>query len=360
MDLKKIILSVFCFCACLCLLAQKNFPVKISDFSPEFTAEIDLNQKDTIIIGAFEEFRPEFVLKVSDKKTKKILIEAYLSDFPEYLINEQNEAIANVKELPYGSQSVLIYEDFNFDGRADFAIMNGYYSCYGGPSFDIYLTHKKSFQYSESFSVLSNEYCGMFQTEPETKTIHTMTKSGCCWHQFSEFKVMNNEPKVVLIIEESYTANNFVEVTTIDYSDGKEVREIKNYFPLEVMESEIIFSFDLAKSGKKLLVYQTGKILNYALILNDEEIEFYFPQPDSHEKGDLTNDGNFTYDMDENTLSFKNTDAEYLIYETGDNVGIKVKTKGKTYNLKGLKSTVKGDLKELRKLNWDNILYDNF
>src|SRR5690606_17578389 len=221
MDLKKIILSVFCFCACLCLLAQKNFPVKISDFSPEFTAEIDLNQKDTIIIGAFEEFRPEFVLKVSDKKTKKILIEAYLSDFPEYLINEQNEAIANVKELPYGSQSVLIYEDFNFDGRADFAIMNGYYSCYGGPSFDIYLTHKKSFQYSESFSVLSNEYCGMFQTEPETKTIHTMTKSGCCWHQFSEFKVENNKPFPIRIEERSLLANNgFHEITETIYKNG--------------------------------------------------------------------------------------------------------------------------------------------
>src|SRR5690606_16595219 len=182
------IISLFAFAE---LFAQNQFPIAIEDFSEEFKAVIALNEKDTIVSNAYDEFKPEYVVKVTNKKTNSIALEAYSSDFPDYLFNEKNEAIPNIKELPHGSQSVLIYEDVNFDGIKDFAIMNGYFSCYSGPNFDIFLVDKnRKITYSEAFSELSCLYCGMFQVDEETKSMHTMTKSGCCWHQFSEFKII--------------------------------------------------------------------------------------------------------------------------------------------------------------------------
>ena len=342
--------------------AQNEFSIKIQDFSQDFEGRIESNVDDTIVVSKYEEFVPPYVIRIIDKKTNFEALKAYTSNFPDYLLNENHEAIPNVMELPYGSQSVLIYEDFNFDGIKDFALMNGYNSCYSGPSFDIYLVDKnRKIEYNESFSDLSNNYCGMFQTDPETKTIHTMTKSGCCWHQFSEFKIIENVPKPVRIIEESYLmTNDFVEVREITYQDGKETIQTKNYFPWEEFNSEIIFSFDLEKSGKKLLVYQTGKILHYVLILEDEEVEFHYPEAYYDEEKQETIYGNFVYDLDQNTLFFENSDAEYTIYETDKKLGIKVETKGKTYDLKGKKSTVTGTLKELKNSIYDNLLFDNY
>ena len=56
---------------------------------------------------------------------------------------EDGKIKANVHELPYGEQSAIIYEDFNFDDIKDFAIMDGQNSCYHGPSFQIYLGEKR-------------------------------------------------------------------------------------------------------------------------------------------------------------------------------------------------------------------------
>src|SRR5690606_26758494 len=192
--MKKIIGFVFLLFS-LQSVAQDIFPVKISDFSDKYEAFIHVNELDSIEGFEGEKYLPEYVIKIIEKKSQKEILKTFSYDFPDYLLDENNEAIPNIKELPYGSQSVLLYEDYNFDGLKDLALMNGNNSCYGGPSFDIYLAQNSSFEYSESFSELSNDYCGMFQINPETKTISTMTKSGCCWHQYSEFKVVNNEPK---------------------------------------------------------------------------------------------------------------------------------------------------------------------
>lgn len=36
---------------------------------------------------------------------------------------------------------------------------------------------------------------GMFTTNKKTKAIETFTKSGCCRHQTTRYKVINNRPK---------------------------------------------------------------------------------------------------------------------------------------------------------------------
>ncbi|WP_028296218.1 XAC2610-related protein [Olivibacter sitiensis] len=364
--MKFFVFYIIALCTSGNLYAQLEFPIKIHDFSDKYYALIDLNKEQipssTPSVYEEEGSVPDYLIRIYDKSTNNIVLEAGTFDFPDYLINDKNEAIPNIHELPYGSQSVLIYADFNFDEEEDFALMNGYASCYGGPSFDIYLADGNGkFHFSESFSVLSNEYCGLFQVDYTTKTIHTMTKSGCCWHQFSEFKVVNNEPRVIKVVEEGASNREpyFVEVTNTEWENDKATVSEQLFLPYNDA-MEVLFSFDLEKSKKKVLLFAESEVIYYALQRPDESIEFYYPQPFYDEEKQEMTYGKITYDRDLNTVTFTNQDASYCIYETDGTVGIKVRSKGKTYDLKGVKESKNGSLDALAQSSLKNVLIDNF
>ncbi|MFT4094265.1 MAG: hypothetical protein QM640_11565 [Niabella sp.] len=354
-------IAVFIICLLLSenLLAQQTFPVKITDFSPQYEASIDLNKKDTLIKGMFENYNPEYVIKVWNKRSKKVVLTAYSSYYPDYLMNQNNEAIANVKELPYGSQSVLIYEDFNFDKIPDLAIMNGNNSCYSGPSFDIYLAQASRFVYSEGFSDLSNNYCGMFQVDADTKEIHTMSKGGCCYHEYSTFKVVNNKPVLVKLISEgiSYEPPRFTELTIKETKNGRTTSKVSLMLPYEIEEdSTSMLSFTLEKNAKKIVLFPSDSILYYTLLKPDDFIEFSYPKPKWTEASQDYIYDHFTYDGASGTLRFKNKETEYIIYETGNSIGVKVTTKGNSYDLKGVYTSKKGSLKQFVHAQLKNLL----
>jgi hypothetical protein len=168
----------------------------VEDFSDRYFGKVVLVDNET---------NSEFVkgsgwIAVFDKETNQQLIKVENSQI--FTTLHDGKVKANIAELPYGEQSLIMYNDFNFDGKADFAIMDGYNSCYNGPSFEIYLATKNGFKYSEDFTRLAQEYCGMFEVDYDKKQIFTMTKSGCCWHEYSTFTVENNRLVVIEIREE--------------------------------------------------------------------------------------------------------------------------------------------------------------
>src|SRR5699024_635743 len=132
---------------------------------------------------------------VYDKKSGQQLLKIASEDLPADFVDDEVEA--NVHERPYGKQNVLIYEDFNFDGQKDLAISDGNHSCYGGPSYQIYLADAGGFSFSKSFTKLAQDYCGLFAVNEEDHTLSTMTKSGCCWHQYSVFSIKDNAPYLI-------------------------------------------------------------------------------------------------------------------------------------------------------------------
>ncbi|WP_169741224.1 lysozyme inhibitor LprI family protein [Andreprevotia chitinilytica] len=99
----------------------------------------------------------------------------------------------------YDYQGVINVGDFNFDGQEDIAIQNGNNGSYSGPSYDVYLfsTKTKKFEYNDSFSSLIESTLGFFQVDPKRKRLATMAKDGCCYHEFTEYAVVNNEPVAV-------------------------------------------------------------------------------------------------------------------------------------------------------------------
>lgn len=196
--------------------------------------------------------------------------------------------------------------------------MNGSNSCYGGSAFDIYLAENTGYKYSVAFSVLSNEYCEMFRVDHQTKTISTLTKSGCCLHQFSTFTVENNVPQPLKVVEENYKSSflAMMEVTETDYSGEKETVKTNFFLPYDFDGKRMVLSFKIDTSDKEIRFYEEENLLYYALLKSGDVMEFCFPQEYYHEATQKTMYGEFTLDKNANSLTCNNKDAQYEIYAT--------------------------------------------
>ncbi len=313
--------------------------INVQAFSKDYHARIYLNNPDEV-------FSPGWIA-VYDSHTNKELIKVESEELA--LSLHDGQAIANVKELPYGEQSLVMYEDFNFDGIKDFAIENGQNSCYHGPSFVIYLGSKKGFAYSDAFSRLAQEYCGMFSIDAATKRIQTMTKSGCCWHQFSEFVVENNAPKAVKIIEEDLMRFPFGTITTQTWNGTRMVTTAEEI--LDTSAIKTLYAFTLEKNGKMALLFTLDDdLLHYALLRPGGQLEFTYPagaEP-AQERFNLTTINGHTL------LSFRNKNAEYRIADA-DHCSITVTVKGNNTLINGNAGSARGNLKQLLKANLLNL-----
>jgi hypothetical protein len=169
-------------------------------------------------------------IELYDKKTKQIFQTLTSEDLYFFLDSAQNLTV-NVIEL-YGEQSPLIFDDFNFDGTEDLAIRNGNNSSYSGPSYDIYVYNitKKQFVLSEELTNLAIENLGMFQMDHKRKRIITFGKSGCCWHIYTEYKVIPKKGLVkVYELEEDAQNEEYVTVTTRKLINNKWKSSVKKY-----------------------------------------------------------------------------------------------------------------------------------
>ena len=151
---------------------------------------------------------------------------------PTEFMREEVE-LKNSKAL-YDAQSVVFFEDYNFDGTADLAIRDGFNGGYGGPSYQIYLfsPRAKKFVHSDSFTKLAQGvYLGMFEIFKKRKRLRTLSKDGCCWHQMEEFAVVNNRPKKILEVTEDATVaggdGERVKVTTRKLVAGRWRNSVK-------------------------------------------------------------------------------------------------------------------------------------
>nr|WP_103865633.1 hypothetical protein [Aquimarina sp. I32.4] len=327
-------------------IAQEEYTIR--DFSTKYIGKLTIDQgqedhvfkKGTIVIYS----------KSSNKKLIEIKSEELIFD-----LDDNKEVKTNVLELPYEEQSILISQDFNFDGTPDIAIMDGQHSCYHGPSFQIYLDKNNELVHSKEFTRLGQEYCGLFKIDEKNKTIHTMTKSGCCWHQFSTFKVIEGIPKPVLVIEEDAMNLPYLTTTTRTWDGDTESETIEKYIDLEEEETVKLFSFELQKNRKKVIVFTLyGTELNYILLTKDKVVEFNYPL------NSISEDDGFLINKTKEELTFKNKDATYQVYDKQSKNGIKevgvlITVKGKTYDLKGDIKTVKGTLKNIDVTRLNNL-----
>lgn len=307
--------------------AQESYD--LIDFSDEFSGKIivDDNQENS-------DLETNCTLNIYQKENGKLVF-SKRTVYSEYDM-EDSKVKSNIQEIPYGEQSILIYEDFNFDGKQDIALRTGNYSCYGGPSFEIYLSDKNGFTYNESFTELGSNYCGMFTVDDEKKQLQTMTKSGCCWHQFSTYVVENNQVVPIEIIEESYSG------IFADYSVQKRVNG-----------KMVVSGYQKFAEGNEpefTMVFENGKKMHLMGIYGDEHLGYIFTN--AEDVVELFIDADFTFDKTTETLTFKNKSTIYEVSEKE----IIVKDSGKNYILNKIKETT-GSFKKIKWNSFSNVSF---
>lgn len=323
---------------------QNTFDVQ--DFSKDYYGKLYLDNPTEVFSKGWT--------AIYQKKTNKLLLKVesdkLVSDF-----DEENRIKTNILELPYGEQSVIIYEDLNFDKMKDFAIMDGQNSCYGGPSFKVFLgtKNKNKFIFSKSFTRLAQENCGMFKVVPEKKQITTMTKSTCCWHQYSTYIIQNNKPKAIEIIEvESGVAP--YNLLYIQRWNGRKMIHSRErmFYDNEFEKSKIHFSFQ-TENKRRVHLYEKNGSLNYAFINEKDYLELALPEHTDDSKTQ------FVIKPTNNRIevSFKNYEFEYVIYETSTSqIGIQVWRKGVLQkDILGSFATKSGHLTDFSSANLDNL-----
>jgi hypothetical protein len=135
-------------------------------------------------------------------------------------------------KLMYDYQSVVFFEDYNFDGIDDLAIRDGNNGGYGGPSYTIYLFSSKlrKFVLNPAMTELNQEgYLGAMTVDKKKKVLRVFSKGGCCLHTTEEFKVVNDRPKKVYeYLEDATIADEKrVRITTKRMVNGKWQTSVK-------------------------------------------------------------------------------------------------------------------------------------
>lgn len=322
------------------IFAQTIFTV--DNFSKNYYGQVQINDTTQIFSKGW--------VAIFDKRTKKQLIKVNSEKLTFEL--HKGKVLANIKELPYGEQSQILYEDYNFDGIKDFAIMDGQNSCYNGPSFQIYLAGDNGFKVSPEFTKLAQNYCGMFNIDHETRTIQTMTKSGCCWHEFSEFVVENNKPKVIKIITDEQNLP-FITYTEEVWNGKRMVKKTTKTIETDQEGIEIILSFIVPENGKKIILYNINdRTLNYAIVRKNNTVEFAYPIETVYKYPDFK----FKSSSTSYSVAFVNDNVTYKIYDMPTKLGMEITVGDKIYNLVGNTKTRIGGLDKLLKLQLDNVI----
>ncbi len=216
--------------------------------------------------------------------------------------------------------------------------MDGQNSCYHGPSFQVYLATGKGFQYSPDFTALAQEYCGMFDVDAKNKIISTMTKSGCCWHQFSEYKVASNSPYPIKIVEEEASPLGI----TWDYTEenlikGEMVKSIYQTLAVEISKDDLLLSFEF-ENKKKMQIFKNDTTLYYAFTDANNKIELLYNE-------------DFKYSDKDNTLTFSNKNTQYMVSDEK----IQIKMQNKIIDMKSANNSKTGTLTKLKTLKLENV-----
>lgn len=329
------------------LLGIKSYAqqvVDVIDFSKEYSAKVGISRTTEGILAKW--------LAIYDKRKGAELIKVNTIDAAIELTRGKYQPENTAAR--YDEGSIMIYQDFNFDGIKDFAIEDGKEGCYGGPSYKIFLASGEGFIESKEFSTLAHENCGLFLVDNPKKRLTTFSKSGAAWHESSEYIVEDNVPKVVRREIEDYTHSPYLINEITERKEGKMVKTTN--VTLRDEEIDTVISFTLS-NGKKLLLFHGGtSLLEYALIRNANVVEFFFPT-DIDRFDDVKKDFKYEVDKERRTITFSNKSATYCVYEYihKKKAGIIITTKGKTYDCEASASTIKGTLYKIYGIRVNNV-----
>lgn len=324
---------LYCFIY-LSIVGMAQTRYLLDDFSDRYHATVDIHPED------------------QDAVFKRADIRVYDSHSQQELIHLE------VEELVFEEGEVIQAMDVNFDGVDDLVIQDGQNSCYHQASYQIYLQIGNQLIQHEALTRLAQVNCGLFEIDPQSKTITTRAKSGCCWHETVRYTLVDDQPQPIESIVYDGTHRPY-QLMRIRTWKGNEVKErTEKRLSATPPDIQPICSFEMKKSKKKVLVFGYGQELHYAFLTQDELVEFSYPIEDAPNKTNFL----FKQHPEEYRLSFQNGSAQYVIYQirqasAPNKIGIEVSYQNKLHDLQGDPRTITGSLTKLKDHTWKNLKY---
>ncbi len=124
-------------------------------------------------------------------------------------------------------ESAVTVADFNFDGHPDIAIDNDVAGGYGSYGANIFLFDPAQgrFVYSDGLSTLTASLT--FDLDTKHKLIRTGSKSGCCYHLDTVYRIENNRPvPVSRHIEDASGNSDKAKITDSRWVNGRWVDKV--------------------------------------------------------------------------------------------------------------------------------------
>lgn len=207
-------------------LAQNHF--KLNEISKKYHVTIDMatcNEKECFGKSS---------ITLMDKNTSE--------KFPTLISDNFNFTVEtdslNLRKTKFDEESrSLIFDDFNFDGFEDVALINGFS---GNSTYNIYIfdSIQKQFLMNEGMTTLVRENSSMFTVDSERKRLVMHLKSGCCLHITKEYNVIpEREPVKVYEFEEDTRDPEKVITKKSEFIDYKWSTKTTKY-PKEVYYKE--------------------------------------------------------------------------------------------------------------------------
>ena len=155
---------------------------------------------------------------------------------------------------------------------------------------------------------------------------------------YSHYKVINNKPVAVRIVEEEYNLKGLISIKKSTRVNGK--MRVENYEVLppyveQAEESSFPYVYRLLLDNDKQMVLNSQP--------KDGKEQLYYAFADEEDRIELYYDGPFIYDVKQKTLSFTNKPVVYQI----NSQGIMVRTSNKTVMLKAMPNSEAGSLDHL-------------
>jgi hypothetical protein len=175
-------------------------------------------------------------------------------------------------ERDVARQPWVALTDFDFDGVADVAVMNGQHGCSHGPSFSILLTRGRRLVLNEALTELHDGAC-FVGVDARARTLTRASKSGCCWHDERTFTFRRGVlEEVSSVVIDAFTPP--FEVTKTTTAAGTTVHR-----RLDVSAIEPRAEFTL-ENGKVVWLYVREGELHYALVNRAGHVELDYPHDD--------------------------------------------------------------------------------
>ncbi|MCP2026302.1 hypothetical protein L1276_001446 [Flavobacterium sp. HSC-32F16] len=296
--------------------------------------------------------------KLTENKSPKTVLEYGAKELSKPQISKTAKTAA-FKSI--SNSNIRILGDVNFDGRPDIIIHDtekfdeGCYSPIANAS--IFINTTTDFSYSQTISeVYNGAYCmrgGSFDIDTKNKRLITWSSGGASLHGCEHYSVLGKEAKMVATYQEDgYFPSPYCNITGKKWENNKWVSFTSLSLYEEGLKTNKLLSFDTKNGKGRVILFKADNVLYYAFRKNDEYNFISFAHPSSPEKASKAafkfRKQNTGYELEFNSGSIK-----YILYETADNVGIKINVNGKISDWQGIAK--KGTLDTLTHNKFINV-----